>query len=252
MKGLFCLEMLAATCAIALVTTRAHASKSCTEVSDIVGYHKCTQFGGEWANERRPPLTLGIGVHTLFFSPVGQSFSAKATKHGPEIYSFEGDKLGDRPLVASGLAWQITGFLFPNLYLGVESTWAFGKNGGYSLSANGYQVSPGGYLDTFAFTGGILVGGRLPLGKLSLRPEMLIGGRVIALSQDATKDGETKRASASAGAWALEPRLVLDVWGSPWFSLSAFAGTDVLDPHSHSFGLMFLGHGRAYDGAFTL
>ena len=238
--------------AVVVVTTRAYAGKSCVETSDIVGYQKCSEYGSTWANERRPPLTISLGEHTMFFSPAGRTFSAKATKNGPEIYSFSGEDLGDRPLVAHGLAWQITGYAWRNVYLGIESTWAFGKNYDYALSADGYRVSPTGLLDTFQFSGGLLVGARVPLGKLSVRPEMLIGGRVVSLTQDATKDGETKRTNAGAAAWALEPRLALDLWASPWFSLSAFGGTDVLDHRSRSFGLMFVGHLRAYDGAFTL
>jgi len=230
----------------------ANAGKSCVETSDIVGYQQCSEYGTNWANERRPPLTLSLGEHTMYFSPLGRNFSAKLTKNGPEAYSFDGAELGDRPLVSHGLAWQITGYAWRNVYLGVESTWAFGKSYGYSFSSNGYEVSPSGFLDTFQFAGGLLVGARVPLGKLSVRAEMLIGGRVISLSQSAVKDGETKKASAGAAAWALEPRLVLDLWASPWFTLSAFGGQDILDRRSHSFGLMFVGHLRAYDGAFTL
>ncbi len=255
MKRLRCLPAgLAGIAAItALVAPAlAHAGSSCHEVSDIVGYEQCTRFGASWANERRPPFTLAFGVRTFMFSPLGHTFSAKTTKNGPEVYSFEGDILGTKPLIASGFGWQITGYAWRNVYLGVESSWAFGKNGGYAFQANGYDVEPSGWLDTFAFAGGLLMGARIPLGKLSLRPEMLVGGRVLSLSQQATLAGEAKKATATTAAWALEPRLALDMWVLPWMTVSAFAGKDLRDPRSLSFGLMIVGHVRAYDGAFSL
>jgi hypothetical protein len=55
--------------------------------------------------------------------------------------------------------------------------------------------------------------------------------------------------SASTAAPLVEPRIALDVWFNPWWSLSSWVADDAIHPLDPALGLSFGFHMRGFDGA---
>ncbi len=235
------------------VAPAALASHSCQEVSDIVGRQKCSHYGSLWSTEDAIPITFGVGARYLTFAPAGHVFRGTLGKK-PDLTSFEynGSSLGDVPLGAGGIGFRATGYLLPGLYVGIEYGFAMGRNERASFSAGGasFQSTPK-LIDTASFGGGALAGLRLPLGLLSARAEISLGGESVNLFQSVAKGARASDGvDVGAAAWAIVPRAAVDLWVTPWMTVSGTYGRNLLDHGSQIASLFLTWHGRSYDGNY--
>lgn len=232
---------------------RAHARHTCTEVSDIVGREKCTHYGSLWSTEDAIPITFGVGARYLAFAPADHIFAGALGKK-PNLTSFEynGSAMGESPLGSGGIGLRGTGFLLPGLYVGLEYGVTLGRNERAAFSAGGASFrSTQKVVDTTTLGGGALVGLRLPLGRLSLRGELFLGGYAMTFFQAVVR-GPLENDSVAVGAstWAIEPRAAVDLWATPWLTVSGSYGRNVVDHGSQSAALWLTWHGRSFDGSY--
>jgi hypothetical protein len=239
--------------AATLAPSASAGGKKCVEVSDIVGHEKCKRFGDDWSTESRVPFAVGVETMYLAFNPIGHEFLAHAGKSGPTLYTYDGARLGTSNIGAVGPMIRIAGYIFPSLYLGFEYGIGVGRNEPAALQAGVWSLRPaGGVADTFAMAWTGLAGARLPLGRFSLRGEMVLGGYVVSLRQEGSTVVSHDTNWASAATWTVEPRVAVDFWATPWFTLGGFYGRNLVDRGTQTFGLSLMGHVRSFDGSFSL
>jgi hypothetical protein len=217
-------------------------AKGCEEVSDVVGYERCSRFGETWRADRLPPLVMSLELEQLRFDPRGRTFDVG--KDQRTVGSFGGNALGASSLQTFGAAVRIDGYVWGPLYLGVRMSFGLGRNDVRDVAPDG-GISGGSrspLVSSFSTDG--IVGVRVPLGRVSLRLESLGGGTVVAFGVD--------QGHASAKAWTIEPRAVVDVWATPIITMSVYGGANLLDPNDRSMGLLLGLHSRSFDGAFAL
>lgn len=228
------------------------ASRTCHEVSDIVGHQKCTRYGHAWSTEDNYPITLGFGARYLSFAPEGTTFKGALKRDGKVTnVAYDSSALGTAPLGGGGFGLRITGFVLPFIYAGIEYGITLGHNERAGFSAGGATFEPTGKLvDTFGFGGGGLVGLRLPLGPISVRGEVLFGGYTLSLMQSVVKGTlESNSVPMGASTWAIEPRVAVDLWATPWMTVSGSYGRNVVDHGSQTAALTLTWHVRSFDGS---
>ena len=234
------------------LSSAARASHSCIEVSDIVGYQRCSHYGSTWATEDSPPLTLGVNASYLAIDPRGRSYKGVmkvGTRTTPIEY--DGSALGKSSVGSGGVGLRITGFLLPFFYAGIEYGITLGRTQPGSFISDGASFQRGGALiDTTVLFGGALFGLRLPLGRVSVRGDLFLGGYGLSLVQAVTKGAlMNAKVSMSASAPLVEPRVSVDLWATPWVTLSGSYGRNLVDGGTQAGALSVTFHGRAFDGA---
>jgi hypothetical protein len=95
---------------------------------------------------------------------------------------------------------------------------------------------------------GVFAGVRTRLGPITLSGEAFGGVRLISAHVESRYGECVTTATATDVSPAAELRARADLWVSPWFSLGAFAGQDILQPEVRALGVYFGGHVRAFDG----
>ncbi len=227
----------------------AHA-RGCSEVSDIVGYERCHRFGDGWAVERRWPIVLSLELPYQTFDPRGVDFDFQREKADPNAFSVPGRELGPNVLSTAGLALRGEGFFWRWLYVGAEIGFGLGHNEIGSFTATVGDASKTfttseSAINTVMMQGGVLLGVRVPLGRLSLRLEGFAGGSILTVDSSGGYSG-------TAGRGLLMPRAAADFWVSPNVTFSAYGGFDALDTRNQTLGLAVAFHVRSFDGAFSL
>lgn len=237
-------------------SARAEASNKCTEVSDTVGEHVCSRYGDTWSVERKLPITFRfglrygeIGTEGLRF---GETFKKKERPKGYSGYRFAGETLGVSSLAGLGGDGGFTFFVAGQLYTGLEGGMAFGSTSSATFSTGNHRLSDARGVDVFLFHGGLPVGYRIPLGRASLRGEVLFGGTLVSVTQSNVFEGRREDTPSLAGRWLVEPRIAGDIWFTQHVTFGAYAGVNVLDSRGHAFGLSLAWHHRAFDGDMSL
>lgn len=227
-----------------LLPSIASASKKCVEVSEVVGEQQCSRYGTGWTREHGWALVLETALVRTEFGLAGRTFDAKTGKNGPTLYQFDGARAADAAR-STGLSLRMLAHFGPGLYLGMEQTFGFGHLDARPFRIDGYDVTPVSGLSVMGATFGVPVGVRVPLGKLSLRGEVLGGFTILGLTQEANG----ARANATWVGGAFEGRGWLDVWLATDTTLSLLVGRDLLGRGDTRLGLSIAFHTRAYDGA---
>ncbi len=214
----------------------------------------CRRYGDDWSSEW-PDFVVSLSARSLSYLPSrgGSVDGSGGTAQAPIAYSYPGSAMGKRPLRAYGGELGMFWYPVPYFYLGTAFAAGAGSYDGPSIQTGGARIDPAGTPNlTMLALGGVL-GLRVPAGPISVRGDVLGGGQWVWLSQRAyPATGNEEAVRASAAAWLLEPRLSVDVWLTPFASLSAFVGVPNLDQSAVNFGLGVSGHVRAFDGAATL
>jgi hypothetical protein len=194
------LSVLAAPCA--------HAFR-CDEVSDIVGYEKCTKYGADWDVNQLPHLqiTFGADRYSAAFPSLLLPDGSIATA-GP--IAFDGARLQ--------VAWDLTG----PLVVGVWSTLGFGTNLSPSLHPLLLNDGHTATASAISMTGGgvALVG--TTLGPLYAALGARLGGTTTQVSYDDGSD-----AGENVTGWVVEPEVDLSTWLGPIVTLGVTVGDDV-------------------------
>lgn len=239
-----------------LLPSRAQAGNKCVEKSDVVGDQVCTGYGSHWSIERKPAITFRFGLRYASLSTEGMTFSESyKKKHRPKGYvgyEYGGEQLGVSTLSGLGGDGGVTVYLVDQLYLGIEGGLLFGATNTATFKTGNHLLSDAGGADVLLFHGGVPVGYRIPLGRASIRGEVLFGGVLASVSQTDHFEDKTSRKGADAGRWLIEPRIAGDIWFTQHMSFGAYAGVNLLDARGTAFGLSMTWHNRAFDGDMSL
>lgn len=247
---------LACGAVVLLAPSEASAHDRCIEVSDTVGEHVCSRYGDEWSIERKLALTFRFGLRYGEMSTEGlrfsETFKKKDRPRGYSGYRFPGEALGLRTLAGLGADGGFTFFVVGQLYTGLDGGLAFDSTKTATFTTGRHTLSDAGGVDVVLFHGGVPVGYRVPLGRASLRGEVLLGGVLASVSQRYAVDDRRDTASAVAARWLVEPRIAGDIWFTQHVTVGAYAGTNLVDSRGHAFGLTLAWHHRAFDGDMSL
>jgi hypothetical protein len=242
-----------------LLGAPARAGSSCKEVSDVVGEQQCTTYGKSWSIERSPPITFRFGFRYAEFSTSGatfkEDFKPSRRPEGYEGYSFSGDALGVPKLATMGTEGGFTWFVKGQTYLGLECGFAFASIDSPAIVTGQYTLTNKSGLNVLSFHGGLPVGYRVPLGRASIRGEMLLGGIVTSISQNVSAPnvpGAPDAAAASTFRWLAEPRVAADIWFTQHISFGAYGGVNLVDTRGRVLGLSLTFHNRSFDGDMSL
>jgi len=190
--------------------------RECVEVSDVVGEQACTQYGAGWSIERRPPITFRFGFRYADFSTSGATFGEQYGKRerpkGYRSFSYPGSALGVGSVAALGLDGGVGLFVWGQLYTGLEGGVSLGSTATTTFTTRDVTLRDAKGVDVFMLHGGVPVGYRIPLGRASLRGEVLFGATYASISHVASGPVVPRDVSAGAGRWLVEPRLAADVW----------------------------------------
>jgi hypothetical protein len=244
---------------IVLASSAAKASDGCPQ--DPVGEpSECgTKFGQNWAVEHTLPLVLQFGIWHGAFVPRDVTFGASvsspsrdANVNDPNSFEpvdgFDGTQRSSSLVRTWGAELRAHGFFTQGIYAGLELALAFGGSNQGPFEVAGHEISGSMAVVQVRFLP--VVGLRVPLGPLSLRTEIALGGQVRSFHQEARlSSSKTVRIAAVSGATVLEPRMILDFWTGPKTTVSAWAGLNALRFRDHAIGLAFAFHGRSFDGA---
>jgi hypothetical protein len=195
----------------------------CTEQSDVVGEERCSTFGDSWSVERRPAFTSSIDVRFASFDPNGLTFTYKKNRRPP----FSGSALSVLSLDSYGLGFGFMYTIAESLYLQND----------YGFTANSATL-PSGERDVL-FMSDMTAGPglRARVRHISLRLEADLGFTVAAIGK------------ASAARGVVRPTGGIDVWLSPYATIGAFGGVNVLAWRERIFGVVLTYHARSLDGA---
>ncbi len=245
---------LAAALAVVLGAERARA---CDEVSDVTGYRRCSSFGQGWdesptakmraaAHERRlRPVPLFVEVAAIMQTV--DAGSATFTDTAADSHVF---RLHDPSLDASvvyGVDLRVGFRVAGPFYAGLTTRFAFGSLPERATAvADGVRVDLGGVLGAVAVGG--LVGLAHPLSsRVRVRIEAAVGFEDLGLLAIGGIACATPCGPDSPRAF-VEPHVVVDLWLGPSWSVSPFAGDDVLHPSNVTLGIMSSWHWQAFDG----
>ncbi len=227
------------------------AHRWCREVSDVVGYERCTAYGAGWSVERTYPIRVDFGLHYLALDPRGRTLKGSLGIGEPGSFRYSGDYV-QGPLAALMFELRPSIFVISGLYVGYE----LGAGAGHAdlpdfTTSDGWRVDASSAgVNLFAINFGGIAGYRIPVGSVSIRLENMLGLRSTSASQTAASAAYPSRREASVTlvTWAVEPRIAVDVWVSPSITLAAFAGVNALGLGDRSIGLALGVHSRTYDG----
>lgn len=184
----------------------------------IVGESLCSRLGDDWSNESRPPFVVWFAA-------------AFAHTSRNTLFAENGERAAHRAYTVPAGEFGLGGFVLPILYLGAVAR------------AGGIVAGKGGGPGAFYLSITPLVGARLPLGRFSLRTEILAGPGAFVV----TERGENRRASFG---W-IEPRAAVDFWVTPHLTVSAAGGVPLTATGLVTGSLALTYHFRAFDGVFA-
>ena len=221
--------------ALSAVGSRAHADTS------VVGRSDRTKFG-RWEWVPFPRMAASFGTSTHLFA-IGSISSGSVARTPPEqTTQAPSDLLHGNTVVAQAidlrpLIVHVAGpfYLGPMVSIGPAFRSGTPSDARYSVGNTGVF-----------FEGGLVPGFDFQLGELPLtvRTEILLGGRL------ATFNGNTndqKSFLATSMTWVAQPRVALDMWTSPFVTVGAFAGANVVRQNDYVVGLSLAAHFAPYD-----
>jgi hypothetical protein len=206
-------------------------------------------WNSSWSSQL-PPFVATLTLRSLSFAPSARDSFDGDVATSPLAYKFSGDALGNLRTygVEMGLFWYPTPFTYVGPSLGLGT----GTYSGPSFVADSLTIEPRDTLNLSVTTLGAVGGLRLPLGLVSLRAELLAGGSWISIDQYALNAANRLTATATTTSWRIEPRATLDLWATPFATVSLFGAMPSFDSRSFDAGLVLSGHLRAFDGRFGL
>jgi hypothetical protein len=186
---------------------------------------------------------LGASLFTQSIAVDGHRFTTRDSTYG-------GDPLRLGRIQTYGVEGESRLFLGPNAYFGYMLGLGVGRaQSDTTFEADGhrYDASSGG--GVLSFRTGALLGAALPLQRLRVRFESLVGLQMISLSHDvaSTSGGATERTSSLNATFLLEPRVALDLWVGPRVTVSAYVGKDLLHLRDTTAGIGFSLHALRFD-----
>jgi hypothetical protein len=241
--------------AVFLAPARARA---CDEVSDVVGYRRCSSFGSPWDESPVPATALATGkarpvTLPLFVEVAGilQTVDAGSVTFSDRTADSRSFSLHN-PALGAGVVYGLdlrAGFRVAGpFYAGMTTRLAFGR-----LTERATALVDGARVDLGDGLGVVEIGGLIGIARplsswARLRIELTSGLEdpgLLAVAGIACS--ESSCAPDSPGAF-LEPHVIVDLrLGRSW-SLGPFAGDDVLHPSRVTLGLLAAWRWQGFDG----
>ena len=224
----------------ALAPARASA-KTCRDESDAIGFRHCTHFGWSWSREEGANLDdAGAWLFEGGYSRARVALPADGWLRVIGAAGWTSAITSDRAgVVTDGPEVRVVRISPSNLEIGGALVLRWGTLPG----AGGAVAHPLGEALL-----GVIVGRRLPLGRISLRAEAVIGTRLLGLQP--LKSECAAGCSTTLGfAPLLQPRIVVDVWPSPQFPISAYVDADPFGVREIGFGVLLGISTKSYAGA---
>lgn len=252
MKGI----ALAAALVLVFAAKRARA---CDEVSDVTGYRRCSWFGYGWdqspagqarasrARERRlPTLPLFVEAAAVMQTVDAGSVTFSDTAADSRSFHLHSPALG--AAVVYGVDLRAGLRVAGPLYGGVTTRLAFGGLSQRTTAvANGVRVDLGDALGVVE--GGAFVGWMRPLSfRARLRIEIATGILDRGLLSISGIACAQTPCGPDSPVLFVEPHVIVDLWLGRSWSLSPFAGDDVVHPSSALLGVMTSWHWQRFDG----
>lgn len=226
------------------------STPSCVEQSDVLGRRVCSGFGAWALPSLAPILTVesGVSVRTVALGRYGFAGEVDHGTEGSYQYRLVGDEMGAEAQLVSADLRVLGG---RRIYAGAEFDLGgvAGDDADMVTMATDGGVRPAEMTPRIqmSFGYGAVLGARVPLGNLRLSAEVFAGGRTLQLAVDSAVGACETTSYAYSSRAAIEPRVRLEAWVSPWLTLGAFAGSDLLSPGPAA-GAFLSGHTRAFDG----
>ncbi|HEY3802407.1 MAG TPA: hypothetical protein VGL61_07355 [Kofleriaceae bacterium] len=232
------MRIIVATLLIAAPTAARADDGDCTGADS-----NTEQCSALWPNrDGRAPASLSVGWASDAFDPAGKTFSEHATGYANQLGQFQATGLG--PMRGNGFFVDARFHPTTYLYAGVDLSAAWGDPPAAQFMLRSTEVVA--WDSATLFTMAATAGARLPLGRFSLRGELVAGLHGASLS---AMSG-TSSLQADALAALVEPRIAIDAWLSPWWVVEAYAGINALDTSERVFGVGLGVHLQAFDGAY--
>jgi len=240
---------------LACLASSREARAACKDADVPVGA-QCRKYGEAWDESAgflaRLHLVGWLSARTLTYAPASGTTFDGNVETSPIAYHFPGSSLGTSPLRTYGGETGVAWVPVPYFYVGVAAGYGLGASSPKPFTTNGLTITPGAGQNTDDTIFGGVIGARLPLGRVSLRADALIGGSWFDFDQYGATSANQLTATASASALFVEPRVHLDVWLTPFFTLGAFAAMPSFDPASTNVGLTLAAHTTAFDGRYVV
>jgi len=236
-----------------------HPAHACDEVSDVTGYRHCTTFGFGWdesplrpvpgsAKRNLHPVSLPLFVEAAAIMQTVDAGSVTFRDMSSDSHSFSLHNPGLGLAAVYGLDLRAGMRVAGPFYAGLTMRLAFGGLPERATAiADGARVDLGTALGMVAFGG--YVGFAVPVSSgARLRFEAAIGFEdpgLLAISGITCSESPCGPDSPRA---FVEPHVVMDFWLGRSWSVSPFAGDDVLHPSSVTVGFMTSWHWQRFDG----
>lgn len=191
-------------------------------------------------HDGRSPAVVTSGYVVDDFDPAGHTFETQRIGYANITGQFSGDQLA--PMRGNGFYIDVRLHVNPTFYAGVDlrAAWGDAPTAPFAYAGSTAMTWDSSWLMTMAG----VAGARIPLGRISLRAEVVAGLHGATVSSHAMDVG------ASTVAPLVEPRIAADLWLSPWWAFEAMAGANALDRSEHVFGVGLALHLQAFDGRF--
>ncbi len=232
--------MIARVILVLAVLAHAADASNCREVSDVVGYERCSWFGHGWVPSS---LQGDVGV-ALLGMQIGPIDHDVIVKDGGPATAVHVASSGDRRIVAVGPRLRVQFQIDHPLYIGSDFTLGFIDRAPDLVTttpAGAMTGTAGGYLMTgLAFAGVQTVFGRWFVGS-----ELGAGFHAAVLTTPALDHAVNRPGDLE---FAAEVRGRGGVYVTHWLSVDVAAGVDVIDRSAYSIGVSFGLHLAAWDG----
>jgi len=223
------------------------SAPACVDASVVTGHKQCESFA-RWDVSRWPRMQIGFGTSVHSFSTADMTFEGTAEHDRSISYIIVDDDLRRSRAVGGTFDMRITGNLGRWFYTGFEVGigGAAVANPRTMNTASDLKLEPS--RGALYLSGGALLGIAIPVDRYRLHAETFAGARTLGLSTT-TEHGDCVDESV---AWAhdilIESRAGVQTWLGPWWTATAWIGSDLRERADVSFGVMLQGHVRAFDG----
>jgi hypothetical protein len=203
-----------------------------------------------WSSQL-PPIVATLTLRSISYSPSAHDSFDGNVESSSLAYKFGGNAFGS-PLRTFGAEMGLFWYPTPFTYVGPALGFGEGKYSGGSFVANALTIEPRDSLNVTTTAVGGVVGLRLPLGPISLRGELFAGADFLSIDQYAQNGSTLLTATSSATSFLLEPRAAVDLWATPFVTVSLFGAMPSFDARAMDGGIVLAGHLRAFDGRYGL
>lgn len=208
--------------------------------SSVVGRSDRNKFGRwEWVPFPRMGASFGTSTHLFAIGAISSGSTARSTEQTAQAPTdlLHGNSVLAQTIDLRPLIIHVAGpfYLGPNISIGPAFRSGTPSDARYSAGSSG-----------IFFEGGLVPGFDFRLGELPVtaRVEMLLGGRLASFNGSTT---DQKGFIATSMTWVAQPRVAIDMWTSPFVTVGAFAGANVVRQNDYVFGLSLAAHFAPYD-----